>query len=90
VRELETIRKEIIETDEALAQLFKNRMHLASEVALYKKENNLPILDEKREVLVRGRFVESVGDETLSVWAEKLITEMMQYSKEYQASKLDE
>ena len=88
MKDLEVTRKEIIETDKALAALFKKRMYLAKDVAAYKKANNLPILDEKREVLVRERFVNAVDDAALSAWAEKLITNMMTYSKEYQAKQL--
>ncbi len=88
MKDLEETRKEIIETDRAIASLFKKRMYLTKDVAAYKKANNLPILDEKREALVRERFVDAVEDSALSAWAEKLITHLMTYSKEYQAEQL--
>ena len=79
MKDLDVTRREILETDKALAELFKKRMYLAKDVVAYKQANNLPILDEKREVLVRERFVEAVDDASLSTWAEKLITNVWGY-----------
>ena len=60
MRNLEEIRLEINEIDEKLIKLFTQRMECAREVGLYKKENNIPILNADREqeildeMLVRG------------------------------------
>ena len=49
MRNLEEIRLEINEIDEKLIKLFIQRMECAREVGLYKKENNIPILNADRE-----------------------------------------
>lgn len=60
MRNLEEIRLEINDIDEKLIKLFTQRMECAREVGLYKKENNIPILNADREqeildeMLVRG------------------------------------
>ena len=50
---LDEARIKINEIDKELIDLFKRRMELSKEIGLYKFENNLPILDEKREELLR-------------------------------------
>lgn len=46
---LEQSRKAIDEIDQQLVKLFTERMASAAEIAAYKKENNLPVLDAGRE-----------------------------------------
>ena len=46
---LEQSRKAIDEIDQQLVKLFSERMACAAEIAAYKKENNLPVLDAGRE-----------------------------------------
>lgn len=46
---LQEYRAEIDRVDRELTRLFAERMDLAAQIAAYKKENGLPILDEKRE-----------------------------------------
>ncbi|MBP3918075.1 MAG: prephenate dehydratase [Clostridia bacterium] len=47
--DLNEIRAHIDDVDDQLVKLFEERMHLTADVAAYKKENNLPVLDEERE-----------------------------------------
>ncbi len=49
MKDLNEIRKEIDSIDREMINLFKRRMDVSKQVAVYKKENNLPVLDEKRE-----------------------------------------
>ena len=46
---LEQSRKAIDDIDQQLVKLFTERMACAAEIAAYKKENNLPVLDAGRE-----------------------------------------
>ena len=46
--ELSEIRVKIDNVDEQLLKLFLERMELSEEVALYKREHNLPILNKGR------------------------------------------
>lgn len=46
---LEDLRKEIDECDNEIIRLLKRRMEISREIGVVKKENNLPLYDEKRE-----------------------------------------
>ena len=46
---LNEIRSEIDKIDDELVRLFCQRMHVAAQVADYKKANNLPIFQPARE-----------------------------------------
>ena len=48
-RELENLRNEINCVDDQLFDLLEQRFILSEDIGLYKKENNLPILDARRE-----------------------------------------
>ena len=48
-KDLISIRNAISSLDEAILSLLSERMRLAGEIAIYKKEHNLPIFDPKRE-----------------------------------------
>ena len=47
--DLKDYRVKIDEIDDQLVKLFQQRMEVSAEIAAYKKENNLPILDAGRE-----------------------------------------
>ena len=49
MNQLENLRKEIDEIDKELLSLFQKRMSCVHKVADFKKANNMPILDKKRE-----------------------------------------
>ena len=42
-------RERIDEIDRELTALFARRMEVAAQIAAYKRENGLPVLDERRE-----------------------------------------
>ena len=54
--DLNNIRKKITVIDNKMAGLFEERMALVEQVAYYKKERGLPILDPEREaeILIKG------------------------------------
>lgn len=60
--ELSEIRTKIDAVDEQLLKLFLERMHLAEEVAAYKNEHHLPILNKERERAVLAKVTEQAGD----------------------------
>ena len=60
---LEQSRKTIDEIDSQLTKLFAERMACAAEIAAYKKENNLPVLDAGRERQKLAAISELVPDE---------------------------
>ncbi len=60
---LENIRKEIDEVDSQLVGLYKKRTGLVTEVAQYKKENNLPVLDSNREKILLEKVSHLAGED---------------------------
>ena len=81
---LEELRLQINDIDKSLAELFEKRMKLAKEIGEYKKENNLPILDKKREEEVILKNLSYIKTNELKEYYEKFIKEVMSLSKDYQ------
>ena len=81
--DLHNYRKQIDEIDDELLRLFIDRMSVARQIALYKKEHNLPALDaarEKEKLLCIG---EKAG-EALCSYACTLYTTIFEISRTYQ------
>ena len=81
--ELHELRARIDEIDAELIRLFAQRMKVASEVAAYKREKGLPVLDESRERqklnAVAEAAPEGMGDDTRILFAG-----LMDLSRAYQ------
>ena len=60
--ELSEIREKIDTVDDQLLKLFLERMSLAEDVAAYKNEHHLPILNKERERAVLARVTEQSGE----------------------------
>ena len=86
--ELSQIRLQIDEVDNELVRLFERRMRLSAEVAEYKRENGLPVLDQKREEQLLDR-IEGMSDVELAAHTRKLYATILSLSREYQQEKLD-
>lgn len=84
MNKLNDARKIINEVDSEIVKLFKKRMDAAKVVALYKKENNLPIYDEEREKTLIAKNLELLNDEELKNYYLIFIEGMLKASKEYQ------
>ncbi len=82
--DIKELRNKIDEIDKAIAELFEKRMQLAKEIGEYKKTNNLPILDSKREEEVIAKNLKYIKDESLKAYYEELLKEIMNLSKRYQ------
>ncbi len=78
-------RQEINEIDREMAALFERRMKAAEAVAAYKRENGLPILDEKRELEVIEKNCAYIKDETVRGYYASFIAETMKISRAYQS-----
>lgn len=83
MEDLSTIRERINEIDNKIVELWKERMETCLSVAQYKKENNLPVLDARREAELLNRVGNMAGDE-LEVYSRVLYDTIMTVSKSYQ------
>ncbi len=83
MRDLETMREEIDVIDREILEAFRKRMALSAEIAKYKKENNIPVLDVDREKAKLDRIAKNVEDD-LSAFTSKLYLTLADLSKEYQ------
>lgn len=86
--DIKDLRNEINEIDGQLVDLFKRRMGVSLEVAKYKKENNMPVLDKTRERELLLRISEMSGKE-LGLYSQKLYSTILELSRTYQHKYLD-
>jgi len=75
--------------DQRMADLFCQRMQLAAQVARYKKEHGLPVLNAAREREILASLSQRCGDE-LSSYAQVLYSTMFDVSRSYQRSLMAE
>lgn len=62
MKDLNEARLIINDIDDQMKLLFIKRMGIVKEIAKYKKENNMPIFDEKREKEMIERLSEDMGE----------------------------
>jgi len=86
--DLTQIRNEIDSIDDQLVQLFCKRMELSSQVAQYKKANNLPIFVPARERAILQKVAENAGPE-MANYTRVLYSMLFELSRSYQ-SKLND
>ena len=84
---LQDIREQLDEIDDQLIDLFARRMRLVSDVAAYKKENGLPIMDSGRERQIINRVSLAAGED-LEHYAKLLYQTLFSVSRAYQAQQL--
>lgn len=83
---LDAIREKIDGIDSQITDLFLERMDLCDDVAAYKKQNNLPVLDKGRERAKLSKVLESVPADK-ATYAMTLFNTLFEVSKAEQASK---
>ncbi len=76
-------RKKIDEIDEQIVRLFAERMEISSGIAKYKKENNLPVYDQKRE-REKINAVTDLSPDEIKDYTPQLYSLIMELSKSYQ------
>ncbi len=89
MNKLEEAREIINNVDKEMINLFISRMKASKLVAEYKKENNLPILDQKREDLIIEKNLNLLNNEEISQYYLEWFKTLLKVSKEYQ-TKLNE
>ena len=85
--ELSEIRTRIDAVDDQLLKLFLERMELAEEVAAYKNEHHLPILNKQREREILAKVTASAGDKER--YAYHLYSTLFELARSRQAELVD-
>lgn len=82
--DINDLRKEIDKIDDEMLKLFLERMDVVKEVALYKKENFLPITDKEREKTIKEKKSEKVEKEEIKKYYVNFLDDIINISKRYQ------
>ena len=85
--ELSEIRAKIDAVDDQMLRLFLERMNLAEEVAAYKNEHRLPILNKERERAILAKVTERAGDRER--YAYHLFSTLFELARSRQAELID-
>lgn len=85
--ELSELRKEIDEIDTELVELFKRRMNVSADVAEYKRQTGMNVLDPSRERALLGKVSELAGDE-FEEYTRTLYATILDLSRSYQHKRL--
>jgi monofunctional chorismate mutase len=81
--DIHMLREQINEVDQELVRAFEKRMHIALEIAKYKKENGLPVYDPVREEAVLKKQMAAV-DAELAGYTQSLYQTLFEVSRRYQ------
>lgn len=81
--DIHMLREQINEVDQELVRAFEKRMHIALEIAKYKKENGLPVYDPVREAAVLKKQMAAV-DAELAGYTQCLYQTLFEVSRRYQ------
>ena len=81
--DIHMLREQINEVDQELVRAFEKRMHIALEIAKYKKENGLPVYDPVREAAVLKKQMAAV-DAELAGYTQCLYQTIFEVSRRYQ------
>ena len=81
---LDEARLKINEIDKEMARLFEERMKAVLEVLKYKKEHNLPVFDEKRELELVERNIGLLQDKSLEEYYLIFFKALLESSKKFQ------
>jgi len=84
---LDEIRTQIDEIDAKLVSLYRERMSLCADVAEYKRENNLPVLDTERERKLLNKVSDLSGEE-FEEYTRTLYSTILDLSRSYQHKRL--
>lgn len=87
--EIIQLRNEIDGIDQILREAFERRFLLAKQIAEYKRKNNLPIFDAKREEEVILKNASLINNQELRTYYIDFLKSLMILSKDYQASIID-
>ena len=81
--DIQEIRKEIDRVDDQFVKLFNERMHLSSQIAEVKREQDLPVLNVRREREILNE-VAAKSDPELANYSQVLYSLIFELSRSYQ------
>ena len=84
MKDLKQCREQLDIIDEKIIELFEKRMLAVKDVALYKKQNNLPIVDEEREKVMIKNNIEKFNNAELKQYYQTILKAYLDVSKQYQ------
>ncbi|MCQ2591352.1 MAG: chorismate mutase [Treponema sp.] len=87
--DLEESRLKINQIDRQLAELFEQRMDVAKDIALYKKQFGLQVFDASREAEVCKRELDYIKNPLYKTYYLEFIQDLMKVSKKYQSYLLE-
>jgi len=86
---LDELRKQIDRTDQMLLTSFVTRMRISANIAEYKKKNELPVLDEKREQ-EKLEEIRKLSPDDMEESCVMLYNKIMELSRELQQKIINE
>ena len=84
MKDLKQCREQLDSIDLEIIKLFEKRMSIIKDVAIYKKENNLPILDETREKMMIQKNLKNLNNAELKEYYKAILETYLDVSKKYQ------
>lgn len=81
---IDEARIKINKIDKEMIKLFEERMKAVLDVLKYKKEHNLPVFDEKRELELIKNNVQLLEDKSLKEYYLIFLNGVLESSKKYQ------
>lgn len=87
MEDLTELREKLDIIDREMANLFEQRMEVIENVRIYKKQNNLPILDSNRENSMLEKNSKYIRDPELIPYYEEFLKAVTGVSKEYMKTK---
>ena len=79
--EIAALRQKLDHIDSQIVGLLEQRMEVSRQVAAYKRENGLPVLDNRREEQVLFSRTEMLSDKALAPAIRDLFMEIMRQSR---------
>ena len=90
MRDIQTLRAELDQIDAEIVALLERRLSVSREVAEYKRERQLPILDASREEQVLEDRAARLDEENLREYVREVFRDIMAMSRAEQTSRMEE
>ena len=87
--QMDELRGQIERIDEQMIDLFEQRMSISSQVAAYKKEHGIPVLDKDREKVLIEKNAGKVKNKEIEVYYKDFFEGVLNASKSYQHKLLE-